>query len=49
VTRQGQHRYGADADWDVLDWVHNAHWRHLANMLKLSVCGGNGLFYGRPM
>jgi len=31
----GQHRYGADADWGVLD--RGAHWRHLANMLELSV------------
>ena len=33
---RGQHRYGVDADWGVLDGVHNAHWRNLANTTKPS-------------
>ena len=36
---RGQHRYGADADWRVLD--RSALWRHLANTTQPSVCGGD--------
>ena len=40
ITRgQGQQRYCADADWDVLDRMYN--WRQLANTTELSVCDGD--------
>jgi len=32
VTRQGQHRYGADADPGVLHG--DAHWRNLVNTIE---------------
>jgi len=32
-------RYGADADWGVVDG--DAHWRHLANTTELLVCCGD--------
>ena len=33
---RGQNRYGANADWGVLDG--GAHWRHLVNTIKPTVC-----------
>jgi len=35
VVQHGQHQYGADVDWGVLDRVHKTtHWRHLANTIE---------------
>jgi len=39
ATQQGQHRYGVDADWGLLD--SGAHWRHRANTVESSVCSGD--------
>ena len=39
ANKKGQHRYGDDGDWDVLDG--GAHWRHLVNTIEPSVCGGD--------
>jgi len=36
---RGQNRYGADADWGVLD--RGAIWRNLANTTEPSACGGD--------
>jgi len=41
AKEQGQKRYGADADWGVLDGAGD--WRHLANTIKLSMCGGDAV------
>ena len=39
---RGQHRYSADADWNVLDAAHiGSFWHHLPNMTKPSTCGGD--------
>jgi len=35
----GQHRYGMDANWGVLDG--GANWRNLTNTTELSVYGGD--------
>ena len=39
ATQKGQYRYGADADWGVLEG--GTYLRNLANTIEPSMCGGD--------